>query len=111
MRRRLFEKVGVCSCAFQDEELGVKSVDQKPIWLDVAFPMVVPVAGKVVVPVPERQGFLGLEQVNDSFELVDVVAAFFGELEVFEETGGRFDDEQDLGACVVSESAEGLEGG
>ena len=51
-----------------------------------------------------------LKEVNDGFQLVDIVAALFGELEVLEKASGGFDEEQDLGACVASECSKVLEG-
>ena len=82
------------ACPFEDEERGLNSVDQKPVWLDVAFSMVVPFAGECMVLVLGRQWCLGLKKINDGFESVEIVAPFFGKLEVFEKTAGGFDGEQ-----------------
>lgn len=97
------------SCTFKNEERRLNSVDEKPVWLDMAFTMVVPLAGERIVPVLGRQRFFGLKMVNDGFEFVDIVAALFGKLEVFEKTAGGFDEKQDLGACAASECAKVLE--
>ena len=80
------------ACPFEDEERGVNSVDQKPVWLDVAFSMVVPFAGECMVLVLGRQWCLGLKQVYDGFEFVNIVAPFFCKLEVFEKTAGGFEE-------------------
>ena len=53
------------ACPFEDEERGLNSVDQKPVWLDVAFSMVVPFTGECMVLVLGRQWCLGLKQVYD----------------------------------------------
>ncbi len=80
------------ACPFEDEERGLNSVDQKPVWLDVAFSMVVPFAGECRVLVLGRQGLSGLKKVTDGFEFVETVAPFFGKLEVFEKTAGGFEE-------------------
>jgi len=100
----------VRSCTFEKEERGFNSVNEEPVWFDVAFAMVVPFAGEMMVPVSGRQWLLGLKEVNDGFELVDIIAALFGELEVLDKTAGGFDEEQDLSASVASECSKILEG-
>ncbi|BFU91818.1 MAG: hypothetical protein NTAFB01_30050 [Nitrospira sp.] len=97
------------SCTFENEERGLNSVDEESVWLDMTFTMVVPLAGERMVPVLERQWFLGLKMVNDGFEFVDIVAALFSKSEVFEKTAGGFDEKQDLGARAASECAKVLE--
>lgn len=57
----LIEKVGVASRPFQEQKILVDPVDQEPVWLDVAFPVIVPVAGKVMVSVFRWKGFAGLQ--------------------------------------------------
>lgn len=104
------KKIGVSSCTFKKEERGFNSVNEEPVWFDVALAMVVPFAGERMVPVCGRQWFFGLEMVNDGFEFVDIVTAFLSALEVLEKTGGGFDEEQGLGACVGSECSKVLEG-
>lgn len=98
------------SCTFKKKERGFNSVDEKPVWFDVAFAMLVPFAGEMMVPVSGRQWPLRLKEVHNSFEFVDIVAALFGELEVLEKTVGGFDEEQDLGARVASECSKVFEG-
>ena len=99
------------ACPFEDEEPGLNSVDQKPVWLDVAFSMVVPFTGECMVLVLGRQWCLGLKQVYDGFESVEIVAPFFGKLEVFEKTAGGFEEQHDLDARTASECAKVLERG
>lgn len=97
------------SCTFENEERGLNSVDEEPVWLDMTFTVMVPLAGERMVSVLERQWFFGLKMVNDGFEFVDIVAALFGKLEVFEKTVGGFDEKQGLGARAASECAKVLE--
>ncbi len=97
------------ACPFEDEERGLNSVDQKPVWLDVAFSMMIPLTGKSMVLVLGRQWSLGLKQVNDGFEFVDIVPPLFGEFEVFEKTAGGLEEKHDLDACTASECAKVLE--
>lgn len=77
--------------------------------MDMTFTMVVPLAGERMVPVLGRQWFFGLKMINDGFEFVDIVAAFFSKLDVFEKTAGGFDEKQGLGARAASECAKVLE--
>lgn len=99
------------ACPFEDEERGLNSVDQKPVWLDMAFSMVDPLTGKSMVLVLGRQWCLGLKKINDGFEFVEIVAPFFGKLEVFEKTAGGFEEQHDLDARTASECAKVLERG
>ena len=99
------------ACPFENEERGFNSVDEKPVWLDMAFSMVGPLAGECMVLVLGRQWCLGLKQVNDGFEFVEIVAPFFGKLEVFEKTAGGFEEKHDLDARTASECPKVLEGG
>ncbi len=82
----------MCAGPFENEERGFNSVDEKPVWLDMAFSMVDPLTGKSMVLVLGRQWCLGLKQVYDGFEFVNIVAPFFGKLEVFEKTAGGFEE-------------------
>lgn len=97
------------SCTFENEERVLNPVDEEPVWLDMTFPMVVPLADERMVPVLGRQWFFSLKMINDGFEFVDIVAALFGKLEVFEKTAGGFNEKQDLGARAASECAKVLE--
>ena len=99
------------SCTFEKEERGFNSVDEEPVWFDVAFAMMAPFAGEMMVSIPGWQWFLCLKEVDDGFEFVDIVTALFNELEILEKTVGGFDEEQDLGASVGSECSKVLEGG
>lgn len=54
---------------------------------------------------------MGLKKVHDGFEFVDIIAPLFGKPEVFEKTGGGFEEKHDLGARTDSECAKVLEGG
>jgi hypothetical protein len=99
----------VCACPFENEERGFNSVDEKPVWLEMAFSMVVPLTGECMVLVLRRQWCLGLKQVNDGFEFVDIVASLFGKLEVFEKTAGSFEEKHDLHACTASECTKVFE--
>jgi hypothetical protein len=101
----------VRACPFEDEERGFNSVDEKPVWLDVAFSMVVPLTGECMVLVLGRQRCSGLKQVNDGFEFVEIVAPFLGKLEVFEKTAGGFEEKHDLDARTTSECAKVFERG
>ena len=98
------------ACPFENEEGGFNSVDEKPVWLDMTFTMVVPLTGKSMVFVLGRQWCLGLKQVNDGFEFVDIVTPLFGELEVFEKTARGFEEKHDLDARTASERAKVFEG-
>ena len=97
------------SCTLENDELGINSVYEEPVWLDMTFAMVVPYAGERMVSVLERQWYLSLKMVNDGFEFVDIVAALFGKFEVFEKTAGGFDEQQDLYARAASDGAKALE--
>lgn len=94
---------------FENEEGGFNSVDEEPVWLNMTFTMVIPLTGKSMVLVLGRQWCLGLEQVNDGFEFVEIVTPFFGELEIFEKTAGGFEEKHDLDARTASECAKVLE--
>ncbi len=96
---------------FEDEEGSFNSVDEEPVWLDVAFSMVIPLTGKSMVLVLGRQWSLGLKQVNDGFEFVEIVAPLFGKLEVFEKTAGGFEEQHDLDARTASECTKVFERG
>lgn len=98
------------SCTFEKEERGFNPIDEEPVWFDVAFAMVAPFAGEMMVSIPGWQWFLCLKEVDDGFEFVDIVTALFSELEILEKTVGGFDEEQDLGASVGSECSKVLEG-
>jgi len=65
---------------FENEEGGFNSVDEEPVWLNMTFTMVIPLTGKSMVLVLGGQWCLGLKQVNDGFEFVDIVAPFLGKL-------------------------------
>ena len=96
------------SCTFENEKCGLNFIDEKPVWLDMTFTMVSPLAGERMVSMLRRQWFFSLKMVNDGFEFVDIAAALFGKLEVFEKTAGGFDEKQELGACVASECTKVL---
>ncbi len=49
------KQVGVRACPFENEDRGFNSVDEQPIWLDMAFSMVVPLTGECMVLVLGRQ--------------------------------------------------------
>ena len=85
----------MCAGPFENEERGFNSVDEKPVWLDVAFSMMGPLPGECMVLVLGRQWCLGLKQVNDGFEFVDVAPPLLGKLEVFEKTARGFEDKHD----------------
>ena len=53
---------------------------------------------------------MGLKKVNNGFELAEIVAPFFGKLEVFEKTAGGFEEKHDLDARTASECAKVLKG-
>ena len=78
--------------------------------MDVAFSMMGPLPGECMVLVLGRQWCLGLKQVNDGFEFVDVAPPLFGKLEVFEKTARGFEDQHDLDARTASERAKVFEG-
>jgi len=101
----------MCTCPFEYEERGFNSVDEKPVWLDMAFSMVVPLTGECMVLVLGRQWCLGLKLVNDGFEFVDIVPPLFGELEVFEKTARGFEEKHDLGARAASDCTKVFERG
>jgi hypothetical protein len=101
----------VRACPFENEERGFNSVNEKPVWLDVAFSMVVPLTGECMVLVLGRQWCLGLKNVNDGFEFVEIVAPLFGKLEVFEKTAGSFEEKHDLDARTTSECTKVFERG
>ena len=84
------------ACPFENEECGFNSVDEQPVWLDMAFSMVVPLTGECIVLVLGWQWCLDLKKVNDGFEFVDIVAPLFGKLEVFEKPASRFEEKHDL---------------
>lgn len=76
--------------AFQADVLAIfcKGVNQEP----VRFNMAVTAAGKIsaqwVILVWGRQFFTGDEQIENSFELIQSLAAFAGALDVFFELRG-----------------------
>ena len=54
---------------------------------------------------------MGLKNVNDGFEFVEIVAPLFGKLEVFEKTAGSFEEKHDLDARTTSECTKVFERG
>jgi len=54
LSRDLIEQVGVSSGALQEEELFISAIYQKPIGLNVALSVLVPIAGKEMISVLER---------------------------------------------------------
>ncbi len=54
---------------------------------------------------------MALKQVHDGFEFVEIVAPFFGKLEVFEKTAGGFEEKHDLDARTASECTKVFERG
>lgn len=100
----------MCAGPFENEERGFNSVDEKPVWLDVAFSMMGPLPGECMVLVLGRQWCLGLKQVNDGFEFIDIAPPLFGELEVFEKTTRGLEEKHDLDARTASERAKVFEG-
>ena len=97
------------ACPFENEEGGFNSVDEEPVRLNMTFTMVIPLTGERMVLVLGRQCCLGLQKVNDSFEFVDIVSPFFGQLEVFEKTAGGLEEKHDLGARAASECTKVFE--
>ncbi len=43
------------ACPFENEEGGFNPVDEEPVWLDVAFSMVMPLTSECMVLVLGRQ--------------------------------------------------------
>ena len=99
------------ACPFENEEGGFNPVDEEPVWLEVAFSMVMPLTSECMVLVLGRQWGLALKQVHDGFEFVEIVAPFFGKLEVFEKTAGGFEEKHDLDARTASECTKVFERG
>lgn len=95
---------------FEEEKVFVNAVNQEPVGLDVAFPVMVPVSGEGMIPVFVGKGFAGLQEIDDRLDLVDVFAAPGGEAHVaLKPVGGR-DDEQELEVHLVAEMPETLVG-
>jgi hypothetical protein len=63
--------VGAGAGEFEDEEVGVDFVDEKPVGGDVAFAVAGEVAGQGVVAVGWRQGKTFAEACDDGVELPD----------------------------------------
>jgi hypothetical protein len=103
------KKISVRSSTFENEERSFDSIDEEPVWLDMTFTMVVPLAGERMVSVLGGQWYLSLKLVNDSFMCIDIGAPLFGKLEVLEKTAGGFDEKQDLRTRAASECAKVLE--
>ena len=51
----LFEQIGMGSGAFKDDHTSFKSVNQKPIRLNMAFSTVLEFAGQEIIPVSAFQ--------------------------------------------------------
>ena len=95
---------------FEEEKVFVSPVNQEPVGLDVAFPVMVPVSGEVMIPVFVEKGFAGLQEIDDRLDLVDVLAAPGGESQVALKPIAGLDDEQDLEAHLVAEVPKTLVG-
>jgi len=95
---------------FEEEHVFVHSVNHEPVGLDVAFPVMVPVTGKGVVPLCGRKGFTGLQEIDDRLDLAEILAAPGGEAYVALEPVGGLDEEQALDAHRVAEMTETLVG-
>ena len=107
---RSFKEVSVGAGPFEEEHVCVHSVNQEPVGLDVAFPVMVPVAGEGMVPVGVEKGFTSLQEIDDRLDLAEVLAAPGGEAHVALEPVGGLDEEQELDAHRVAEMTETLVG-
>ena len=96
--------------SFEEEHVCVHSVNQEPVGLDVAFPVMVPVTGEGVVPLCGRKGCAGLQEIDDHLDLAEILAAPGGEAQITLKPVGRFDEEQELEAHRVAEMTETLVG-
>ena len=98
------EEVGVGAGAgeFEDEEIGVDFVDEKPIGGDVAFAVADVVAGEGVVAVGGGQGKTFAEAGDDGVELSDGKSLAEKALVVALEGGGMSDGEHHLARSAQS---------
>jgi site-specific recombinase XerD len=51
----LFKQIGVRPGSFQEQEIFVNSIDQEPARFDMAFPVLVPIPGKIMISVSDGQ--------------------------------------------------------
>jgi hypothetical protein len=51
--------------SFEDQVVGVDTVDEQPIWGDVALAVLVPLAAEAVVPVLGWQRLAARQHLND----------------------------------------------
>ena len=67
------EQIAVRSCAgqFEDEDVLVNLVDEKPVWRDVALSVIRPVADKRMVAVLGRKRLAVGELFDDGMKLLD----------------------------------------
>lgn len=105
-RGHSFKEIRVGAGSFKEQHVIVNSVNQEPVGLNVAFPMVVPVAGQRVVPVGGWKRFAGLEEIDDGLHLVEILAPLCGEAEVALKPSGRLDKEQGLETHILAEMPE-----
>ena len=96
--------------SFEEEHVFVHSVNQEPVGLDVTFPVMVPVAGKGMIPLCGRKGCAGLQEIDDRLDLAEILAAPGGEAQVALKPGGGRDEKQQLEAHRVAEMTETLVG-
>lgn len=75
---QLFKQIGVRPGSFQEQEIFVNSIDQEPVRFDMAFPVLVRMPGKIMISISNRQRLSRLQQIDNSFKLVHIIAAFFG---------------------------------
>jgi site-specific recombinase XerD len=49
----LFKQIGVRPGSFQEQEIFVNSIDQEPVRINMAFPVLVPIPGKIMISVSD----------------------------------------------------------
>ena len=107
----LFKQIGVRPGSFQEQNIFVNSIDQEPVRFDMAFPVLVPMPGQMMISMSDGQRLSRLSQIDNSFKFIQINAAFCGSCYVSEETGGRFHGEHDLRTGTMSKGAEDFRGG
>lgn len=76
------------ACSFQTKFIVQELVDQYPVRLNVTIAVPVPVASKLVIAVPGRQGFPGKKKVYNDFEFCQILPSLLYPFDILLELMG-----------------------
>lgn len=80
------------ACAVQNDFSFRESIDQQPVWCDVAFPMILPFTLEFMRPTALWKRFIGNEQIYDGLEFGPIAAAPLGNSRIFLKSVAELED-------------------